>query len=153
MPLTLGFRTFLASDAEFVQRLGGEAFSEFSAAAGVSTLRMAQRYPTRLAVAGEVPIGLVIVDVCSAQHGAELLAIGVSTGARGRGVGRRLLAVGEQLALARGVSRISAHTADFNVAALDLFLRHGYRIERRLRRYYRQRVDACELVKVMPMPR
>lgn len=77
----------------------------------------------------------------------SVLAIAVEAAARARGIGGRLMAVAETYAGARGARRLSLQTADANLAALDLFLRRGFRIVRRIRGFYARGQDACLLAK------
>jgi ribosomal protein S18 acetylase RimI-like enzyme len=77
----------------------------------------------------------------------ELVAIAVVERERGRGVGSALLKAAEIRARAGGTPGITLHTAEANVAALELFTKRGFRVRRRLRRYYVGVFDACELVK------
>jgi len=136
-----------AGDAAFVARLGGEAFSEFSEGAREHTARMAERLVTWIAVRGGQPVGFVVLE----QQGdvVELQAIAVSEHERGRGVGRRLLVAAEEWAGRAGARRLALRTAQANLAALELFVRAGFRIEARLPRHYRGMYDAFVLVKAL----
>ncbi len=78
---------------------------------------------------------------------AELCAIAVDEHARGQGVGAALLAGLERALAAEGVRELSLHTAQANLSAIDLFLKQGFRIERRLPRFYRGVFDACAMRK------
>ena len=64
------------------------------------------------------------------------VAVAVTARARARGVGARLMQVAERYAASRGGRRLSLFTADSNLAALELFLRRGFRIVDRRRRFY-----------------
>jgi ribosomal protein S18 acetylase RimI-like enzyme len=66
---------------------------------------------------------------------------------RGRGVGFGLLCAAERLARLGRAKQLKLHTADFNLPAIELFMRSGYRIVRRAPRYYRHRFAACEFEK------
>ena len=77
----------------------------------------------------------------------SLHAIAVVRGERGRGIGVRLMRAFEQLAGRRGARRLELCTADYNLAALDLFYRHGFRLLRRRERFYERGQDACTLIK------
>ena len=77
----------------------------------------------------------------------SLHAIAVVRGERGRGIGVRLMGAFEQLAARRGARRLELCTADYNLAALDLFYRQGFRLQRRRERFYERGQDACILVK------
>ena len=145
-PTPLLIRVLEAKDAEFIQELGGSAFGEFSRDAARSTLWMAEHHPTWIAMRGEERIGFAILRVAGRGR-AELLAIAVRERERGRGVGRALIERAESAARVRGAPGISLHTADANVAAIDLFKKRGFYVVRRLSRYYRDVYDACEMRK------
>lgn len=148
----LKIRVLEGADAAFVKELGELAFGEFSRDAGRSTLWMAEHHPTWIALRGDERIGFAILRVVTRGF-AELLAIAVGERERGRGVGRALLERAESAARVRGAAGISLHTADANVAAVDLFTKCGFRVVRRLSRYYRDVYDACEMRKTFePRP-
>ena len=90
-----------------------------------------------------------VVGFAVVVHGptARLDAIAVTAEHRGTGVGRQLLAGAERVAKRNGAARMTLATAETNLAALDLFLRSGYRITRRLPRYYSRGQDALEMSK------
>jgi ribosomal protein S18 acetylase RimI-like enzyme len=113
---------------------------------------MAQRHVTLVAVRSAAPIGFAVMEPGDAVRSAELVAIAVLRTQRGRGLGWQLLRAVERAAAARGAPELRARTADFNLAALDLFLRSGYRIVARHPRYYRDRFDACELARDLAGP-
>lgn len=133
-------------DEDFVRTLSQWAFEEFSHDPGTNTLWMAQHYRTLIATWDGQPSGFVVVDVVRHPE-AALTAIAVIPHARGRGVGRALVGAAELTARSTGRSALMTHTADANLAALDLFIKHGFRIVRRLPRYYLGMYNACELVK------
>ena len=138
------------ADEAFAARLGGIAFADFDPRAREHTLSLARARgaTTLIACAGAEPLGFTIVEM--AGDGVVLLqAIAVEPNARGRGVGSALLRATEQLARKRGSSALRLCTAQANVEALELFLKHGFRIERRLARFYSNGQDACTLVKTL----
>ncbi|HET9953531.1 MAG TPA: N-acetyltransferase [Polyangiaceae bacterium] len=134
------------ADREFVSQLSREAFSEFSLNAPSTTLHMATHEASWIALESGTRVGLAVCVIQPSEL-AELCAIAVIARERGRGIGRALLSHAERATRARGAPGMLLHTATANVAALDLFLRNGYRIRRRLPRYYRNVYEACELVK------
>ncbi len=144
VPASLKIRVLEGADAAFVKELGELAFGEFSRDAGRSTLWMAEHHPTWIAVRGDERIGFAILRAPTRGF-AELLAIGVAERERGRGVGRALLERAESAARVRGAPGITLHTADANVAAIELFTKRGFRVVRHLSRYYRDVYDACEM--------
>lgn len=146
MPATrVSIRALEPSDDGFIRELGREAFTEFSLRAERETLRMAKDAPTFVAIQNGERVGFAIVQLLGAS--AHLAAIAVIETARGRGVGAVLLQAAENLARARGSQELSLTTADSNLAALDLFLKRGFR--RRVRRggHYSRGQRTIELVK------
>jgi ribosomal protein S18 acetylase RimI-like enzyme len=100
--------------------------------------------PSPVAAPAEQRLGFVVLGPC---HGVsfELTAVAVLSSERGRGVGKVLLDAAEASAKLQGAREIVAHTADANLAALELLLKRSYRMRRRLERYYGM-YAACELV-------
>lgn len=145
-PGSLQVRPREATDDPFIAELSGQAFAEYTSRAGMNTLHMAQRLLTLVACRDGLPIGFACVEVLSSGV-AALQAIAVGEEYRGRGMGRRLLAEAERVAAAHGARKLTLHTAQANVAAFELFAKNGYRVERRLRRYYRNVFDACWMTK------
>jgi len=76
-----------------------------------------------------------------------LNAIAVVRSQRGRGIGHYLMQAFERFARMRGARRLELCTADYNLAAIDLFMRHDFRLVRRRERFYDRGQDACILVK------
>lgn len=122
----LQIRSRLPADDEFIYELGRAAFGEYGKDPGRSTYAMATRGVTLVAERSARPVGFVVIE--PPNNGvAYLSAIAVVEQARGRGVGRALLRAAEKLCASRGARRIELMTADSNLAALDLFLRSGFR--------------------------
>ncbi len=143
----LEFRQRRSDDDSFIARLAGRAFSEYDVDAGQNTLRWARAGNTWLAWRADRPVAFAICRLEGA--GAELAAIAVEESARGSGVGSALLAHLEGELGSVGMRELTLHTAHANLSALELFLKRGYRIERRLPRYYRGVFDACALRKAL----
>lgn len=76
-----------------------------------------------------------------------LNAIAVVRRERGRGIGHYLMLAYERFGRLRGARRLELCTADYNLAAIDLFMRHGFRLVRRRERFYDRGQDACVMVK------
>lgn len=133
-------------DAEYIRSLSATAFAEYSKDPADSTLWMAEHGTTFVALRGGVRVGFLAIDL-TRQPTPEVSAVAVNPGARGRRIGQELLGIGEDATRRAGYKALVAHTADANLAALALFLRCGFRIQRRLNRYYLNMYDACELVK------
>lgn len=142
----ISVRPYQAQDDEFIARVAREAFDEFTPRAVQHTLDMARHFRTMLAVRGEARVGFL---TCSGRSGDVYVvqAIAVSRRERGRGIGHRLMRAFEELAGAEGARRLELCTADCNLAALDLFLKRGFRIQRRRERFYERGQAACILVK------
>ena len=138
-------RRLLPSDDAFVRTLSEQAFGEFSSHPGGSTLAMAHRYGGFVAERDGRAVGFAVLRV--ERTGAELAAIAVLEEERGRGIGRALLNASESAARRGGAPLLTLRTAEANLAAFELFYKRGYRIERRLPRYYAGVFDACELSK------
>jgi ribosomal protein S18 acetylase RimI-like enzyme len=139
-------RSLRGDDAAFVSQLSAEAFSEFAPDARRSTLWLAEHHPTLVVERSGDRVGFCVVR--SAQrHPAELIAIAVRERERGRGIGRALLAGAERLARAAGSTGLVLHTAEANLAALDLFMKSGFRVTRKLPGYYLRVFDAVEMLK------
>jgi ribosomal protein S18 acetylase RimI-like enzyme len=145
--LQVSVRRFTPEDTAFVAALSERAFAEYGKDPARYTLSVIDRPDTRtwLAVEADGPVGLVVLE----QHGshAAILAVAVTERARGRGIGERLMQTAERHARAQGARQLTLCTADANLAALDLFLRRGFRIVRRRLGFYSRRQDACELEK------
>jgi ribosomal protein S18 acetylase RimI-like enzyme len=139
-------RPLRRSDDDFVAELSRHAFAEFSRKPETTTLAMAHRHGGFVAERDETPIGFAVVDAAAGRP-AELLAIAVVEPERGRGLGRLLLDAAERAARRAGAAVITLHTADANLAALELFHKRGYELERRLPRHYVGVFDAQKLKK------
>jgi ribosomal protein S18 acetylase RimI-like enzyme len=163
---TITVRPYEPGDDVFVAALADEAFSEYTPRAVPHTLAMVRRYTTLVALepprlprrspalirhAGPRRVGFVVIG--DGENGVFVLnAIAVSQRERGRGIGHRLMQAFESLAAARGARRLELVTADCNLAALDLFLRSGFRLVRRRERFYERGQNACVLVKEVGRP-
>jgi ribosomal-protein-alanine N-acetyltransferase len=132
-------------DDAFIERLGREAFAVFDPKAGTSTRLLAEHPDAEalVAVRGRERLGFLVLVTRGYKSWIE--AIAVLERARGLGVGTRLMQAAVRAARRRGVRRLSLTTAQANVEALELFLRCGFRIERRMPRFYAAGQDACVL--------
>ncbi|HET8924460.1 MAG TPA: N-acetyltransferase [Candidatus Acidoferrum sp.] len=81
---------------------------------------------------------------------AHIVTLDVAEKHRRRGVGSALLQKLESNLGARGVRSILLETATENEAAVAFWQWHGYRIEATLKRYYLGRLDAYEMLKILP---
>lgn len=138
-------RRLLASDEPFVRALSEQAFSEFARDAAQSTAAMARQFGGLVVERDGRALGFAVLRL--GREGAELVAIAVLEEERGRGLGRALLTACEDAARRSGAPFLTLRTADANLAAAELFHKHGYRVTRRLPRYYAGVFDARELTK------
>jgi ribosomal-protein-alanine N-acetyltransferase len=142
----LEIRRASPDDERFVAALASEAFAPFSRHAEATTRRMLHEPAsiTLVAIRGGRRVGFVVVEA----HGrglSSIQAIAVPSSERGQGVGERLMAAAIRLAAGAGSRTLRLCTAQANVEALSLFLKAGFRIVRRMPRFYPRGQDACEL--------
>lgn len=135
-------------DDPFLARLGEEAFGDFDLRARESTLGIVHQggIVTLVATVDGEPVGFVSLELGRGGVG-HVQAIAVRRAERGRGFGQRLLVAAERLARSRGATLLHLTTAQANVEAVALFLRCGFGIDRRYRRFYPRGQDACTMVK------
>jgi ribosomal protein S18 acetylase RimI-like enzyme len=157
----LSIRAYSSEDDDaFIAALARDAFLEYTPRAVPHTLALVRRCTTFIALreqrrrdnaAGGQPPRLARVGFAAIGDEGDgvlsLHAIAVVSDERGRGIGVRLMGAFEQLAARRGARRLELVTADYNLAALDLFYRQGFRLLRRRERFYERGQDACVLVK------
>ena len=171
----LSIRPYSTEDDTFIADLARDAFLEYTPRAVPHTLALVRRCTTFVALhapprrepsghgtghgpggglegsSGAPPSRLARVGFAAVGDEGDgvlsLHAIAVVRGERGRGIGLRLMGALEQLGARRGARRLELCTADYNLAALDLFYRQGFRLLRRRERFYDRGQDACVLVK------
>ena len=98
---------------------------------------------TLIAELNGCPAGFSVSE--SHDRVAHLSAIAVEYEQRGLGVGSALLSAEQARARQRGFRALELCTADCNLEAIDLFLRRGFRIQRRLSDFYGRGQTACVL--------
>jgi ribosomal protein S18 acetylase RimI-like enzyme len=145
-PTSLLIRQRRDADDRFIGRLAAQAFAEYDGQPTVTMQRLVQRGTTWVAWRGDTPVGFATVHPQN-RVSADLSAIAVEEDARGLGIGRALLAHVELAVVRAGLQEIRLHTAQSNLSALELFLKCGFRLERRMPRFYRGVYDACVLSK------
>jgi ribosomal protein S18 acetylase RimI-like enzyme len=145
---TLSIRSMRSSDSEFIEELAERAFGEYSSRAARITLALARgpQALTLIACAGPLRTGFAVLELQNRRQ-AHLAAIAVSERYRGTGIGRSLLASVEREVAARKRVSLRLVTSQANLAAIDLFLKTGYKIETRLTRYYARGQDALLMSK------
>jgi len=151
-PTSLQIRQRRSADDRFIGRLAARAFAEYDGQPAITMERLVQRGTTWVAWRGDTPIGFATVHPVN-QYSVDLCAIAVEEEARGLGIGRALLAHVELAVVRAGLQEIRLHTAQSNLSALELFLKCGFRVERRMPRFYRGVYDACELSKSVGVER
>lgn len=105
-----------------------------------------EEFATFLAEDGRA-VGAASVHVKDGE--AHLVSIGVVPEHRCRGVARALMRVAEREAISRGAARIVLQVSVLNVAAMNMYLRHGYRATHLLKGYYSGRKDAYLMEKAL----
>lgn len=88
-----------------------------------------------VATQGEHIVGYAGIAVMAGE--ADLQTIAVAPGARGTGIGRRLLTAVTAEAVARGARRMHLEVRADNTAAIALYASDGYEATGRRRGYYR----------------
>jgi [ribosomal protein S18]-alanine N-acetyltransferase len=143
----ISVRPWTPDDDAFVAELSEESFGEYDVGPSRYLLHATHRHGIRtwIALENEQPVGMLVLGRDASTW--WVLAVAVTARARARGIGGRLMHVAERHALERGGRQLSLFTADSNLAALDLFLRRGFRIVRRQARFYARKQDACRLDK------
>src|SRR4051794_33013169 len=89
--LQVSVRRFTPEDRAFVAALSERAFAEYGRTQAPYTLSVIDRPDTGtwLGVEGDVPIGLLVLELRGSH--ATILAVAVTESARGRGIGQRLM--------------------------------------------------------------
>jgi [ribosomal protein S18]-alanine N-acetyltransferase len=134
-------------DVETVARISVDAFGEYAPSAGPHAYELCRAAGARTLMA-RMKKRIVGFAVISARgRSASLDAIAVVARERGKGIGSALLQAAEEEARRAGAPALVLVTADSNLAALDLFLRAGYRITARLERFYARGQNAVKMEK------
>lgn len=149
---SLQIRKRCSADDRFIGQLAAQAFAEYDGQPALTMQRLVRRGTTWVAWRGDVPLGFACVHPLNPAS-ADLCAIAVEEHARGLGIGRALLAHVELSLAGVGIREVSLHTAHANLSALSLFLKCGFRIERRMPRFYRGVYEACAMTKSVGSPR
>jgi GNAT superfamily N-acetyltransferase len=131
-PIDLISREIIARDAAAVARLSGELGYPVSSEEMKRRIESLARLPDHAVyvacVSGEV-VGWIHVQVShhlQAEPRAEIGGLVVSSEARSRGIGRRLVAVAEEWALQQGLKSIVVRSRATREAAHRFYLREGY---------------------------
>jgi GNAT superfamily N-acetyltransferase len=131
-PVDVITREIIATDAEPAARLSGELGYPVSSEEMKRRIESLARVPDHAVyvacISGEV-IGWIHVQVAhhlQAESRAEIGGLVVSSEARSRGIGRRLVAVAEEWALQQGLKSIVVRSRATREAAHRFYLREGY---------------------------
>ncbi|HKO51114.1 MAG TPA: GNAT family N-acetyltransferase [Polyangiaceae bacterium] len=147
-PTSLQIRQRLSADDPFIGRLAAQAFAEYDGHPALTVRRLVQSGTTWVAWRADALLGFAVVHPLD-RDSADLCAIAVEEEARGLGIGRALLTHVERAVVSAGMREIRLHTAQSNLAALELFLKCGFRLQQRMPRFYRGMYDACALSKLV----
>lgn len=130
------FRAATMADAADLAALHAAAFAHGWAAEEFERLLSGQPARGHVATAGArgALLGFVLSHVVAPE--AEILSIAVAEAARGRGLGRELLAHHLSRLAAEGVSTSFLEVEEGNAAALKLYARIGYQQVGRRKGYY-----------------
>lgn len=145
-PTSLLIRQRHSADDREIFHLAARAFAEYDEQPAATMRRLVQRGTTWVACRKNAPVGFATVHRMH-PGSVDLCAIAVDEDVRGLGIGRALLAHVELAVVRAGLDEIKLHTAQSNVSALELFLKCGFRVERRMPRFYRGVYDGCALSK------
>ena len=88
-----------------------------------------------------------VVGMIEPDDTGHVVALGVAPEHRRAGLGRRLMFEVEQGFLRRGISTVRLEVRTSNVVAQQLYLKLGYKIVRRMSRYYTSGDDGFLMVK------
>ncbi|MFO0618080.1 MAG: GNAT family N-acetyltransferase [Polyangiaceae bacterium] len=149
-----------SADDYFLADLCDDAFAEWSRDPTSTVFSMLSSPKTKCLVAesGGEPVGFVVVEIEALGRPfgpwkkpviARIDAIAVSLEARRAGVGRRLLAGAESLALREGAVVVRLRTAAQNGAAQRLFANAGYFPLLRVPRGYANGDSAIEMIRLL----
>ncbi len=125
-------RQLSRDDAPLMASLHRESFNR-----GWSEADMAEHTGSDIVLGYGNPIsGFLIIRTAADQ--AEIITIAVAKAVRGCGLGRKLLAAGEEKAADQGVDIIFLEVAEDNGAAIALYRKAGYQAFGRRPAYYRR---------------
>jgi ribosomal protein S18 acetylase RimI-like enzyme len=143
-----------AADIDFVERLSEIAFRKYGSYQRVITQWFqSEMTETIIGHMGGRPVGFAMIgmikDETSAQDICEILAIAVTPTKQHKGIGHLLLRAVEKKASEWPVERIFLHTAKDNIAARDLFTKHGYVSSGMKTNFYPEGQDALLMSKII----
>lgn len=107
------------------------------------------RDPCFVAVRGDAVAGFVLTSTEKKAEGL-IVTIDVLPEFRGRGLGKRLMAVAEEALAKRGAKKIVLQTAIENATAISFYEKLGYQKGRLLKNYYAPGLHAFQYSKPLP---
>ncbi len=144
--MEVAIRRVSVSDLETIADMEREIFGESSYPINyLAELYLNADY-FMVATVGDWIVGYIIGRL--ERRVAHILSIAVREGYRRRGIGSMLLKSFIEYAIRRGALRVYLEVSDRNEVAINFYLRHGFRVVDRIRRYYPDGSDAL----VMDMP-
>ena len=128
-------RQAVAADAAAVRALTREAYQKWVAVTGREPLPMRVDYVEALAkhrfdLLHEDGVLVALIETERNPDHLLIVNVAVAPGHQKRGLGRRLLAHAEQLALAAGCREVRLYTNSLMAPNIALYRRLGYRIDR-----------------------
>ncbi|HZP98633.1 MAG TPA: GNAT family N-acetyltransferase [Reyranella sp.] len=128
-------RQAVAADAAAVRALTREAYQKWVAVTGREPLPMRVDYDEALAknrfdLLEEEGVLIALIETLCERGQFLIVNVAVAPAHQSRGLGRRLLAHAEQLALAAGCREVRLYTNSLMAPNIALYRRLGYRIDR-----------------------
>lgn len=94
-------------------------------------------------------LALWVLEVYQRQGKAHVLTVEVAPESRRSGLGSLMMAHLEKTALALGLLRVALEVAEDDPIAKSFYMRLGYRVTGRYRRYYMGKIDAIRMEKLL----
>jgi ribosomal protein S18 acetylase RimI-like enzyme len=123
------------ADAPAIRALTREAYAKWVAVTGREPLPMRVDYDEavlthRFDLLHEGGTLAALIETAAEPDHLLIVNVAVAPAFQGRGLGRRLMALGEQLALDRGFGEIRLYTNKLMAENVELYTKLGYRIDR-----------------------
>lgn len=152
MPISV--RTATLDDLEVIYKIELECFDNNAfAKQQLEYLVRAKRSVTLIAVLSGEPVGFITGSVGHSKKTiGHIYTLDVKRDHRRKGVASRLLDSLERVLADRGVDTCYLEASVDNVAARNLYIKHGYKPVETLRDYYRPGVDGIRFKKELRKP-
>ncbi|MCO6050713.1 GNAT family N-acetyltransferase [Mesorhizobium sp. RP14(2022)] len=145
---SLNIRHATLSDLNAIVALENEAFSQDRISRrSFARLVGAPSAAVLVAVEGTLIAGCAVVLFRSYSRRCRLYSLAVAQAARGKGVGRALLAEMERAARERGCEAVSLEVRADNEPAVSLYRRDGYELLGETKNYYSDGATALHFIK------